>query len=166
MRTKAAELKKQFIKQGTGEKETFLSLFRASEALLEHDYKGYTVPQKIKADIAKLDYEKIKKKRKINALHLIKKLKDINDITTPNLSDSDVPLFVPVILSEAKRDDLQKRLIKDKIYCPIHWPVSNLHKLNDNSLYRRSISLICDQRYDTEDMGRITEVISDYLRKK
>ena len=41
------------------------------------------------------------------------------------------PLFVPLFLESKKRDGLRKFLIENRIYCPIHWGVSEYHELKD-----------------------------------
>ena len=71
-------------------------------------------------------------------------------------------MFVPIIVEN--RDKLRKYLIDKKIYCPVHWPLSNYHKIkvNDQEIYQNELSLICDQRYNLDDMKYIVDVIKEF----
>ena len=69
-------------------------------------------------------------------------------------------MFVPIIVPNGKRDALRRHLIRNEIYCPVHWPrpegcVSNL--------YDGELSLICDQRYGIEDMDRLISTLTEAL---
>jgi hypothetical protein len=55
-------------------------------------------------------------------------------------------------------------LIREQIYCPIHWPKSPYHG-DCGELYDRELSLICDQRYDLTDMARMVGVIQRYFNR-
>lgn len=79
------------------------------------------------------------------------------------------PLFFPVCVPKGRRDDLKRHLIKNKIYCPIHWPLTEYHKnLSERAkrLYDEELSLVCDQRYGVEDMHRIVSCIRGFFVKK
>lgn len=160
---KAASLKKQYIKNGIGNKENFLNLFGQAEELLEHDYRNYNLPEEYENAIEKLDIETIKQKRQINAKYLINAINDIEDIKTILISKTDIPLFVPIILPEGIRNNLQQYLIKNAVYCPVHWPLSFLHKTQNKTLYENSLSLVCDQRYNTHDMERMIKLIREFF---
>lgn len=79
----------------------------------------------------------------------------------------DTPLFVPVWIQSGIRDNLRRYLIEHSIYCPVHWPLSDLHIICDEAkqLYQSELSLVCDQRYVHFDMYRIVETIKNYLKK-
>ena len=67
-------------------------------------------------------------------------------------------MIVPIMLKN--RDVIRKKLIDNKIYCPVHWP----KPMGCNSnIYDMELSLVCDQRYDIDDMKRIVSVINDIL---
>ena len=83
------------------------------------------------------------------------------------LSEADVPLFVPTMIKD-DRDRLRRHLIDKKIYCPIHWPISEYHYgISDLSkkIYEEELSLVCDQRYTEEDMNRIVYEIKAYISR-
>ncbi len=104
-----------------------------------------------------LDRKLAANKRRVNAEYLHTGLKEMNII---HLYRGDVvPLFVPILLeSNGQRDSLRKKMFANNIFCPIHWPEDERIK-GRNTLYDRELSLICDQRYGTEEMERILEII-------
>ena len=76
-----------------------------------------------------------------------------------DMNDIDCPLFVPIIIKNGKRDYYRKKLIENKIYCPIHWPQPN--EKCESNLYELELSLICDQRYTENDMKKIISILCD-----
>ena len=77
--------------------------------------------------------------------------------------DIDCPLFVPLLLESKKRDALRNYLRDKNIYCPIHWSIEPEHRLTSLTadLYKREISIVCDQRYDENDMFLILNRIKE-----
>lgn len=163
IRENAEKLKKQYIDQGTGEKTAFLDLFGQAEELLEQDYSDYSLPKEYESQMAKLNAEKIRSCRKLNAAVLIDGIKNIGNIEAAQVSETDVPLFVPVIVAGGKRDSLRRHLIDRNIYCPVHWPLSGLHQIKNTFLYDNSLSLVCDQRYSLEDMQRFSLAVREFF---
>ena len=108
-----------------------------------------------------LDVQFIKSRRRANAKILMEAFKDY--LLFPELGGMDCPMFVPILVPDGKRNELRSYLIENKIYCPIHWPVSGYHKLDEKTefLYKNELSLVCDQRYTEEDMCREVETIKD-----
>lgn len=85
----------------------------------------------------------------------------------PSFSTEDCPMFVPVLVPDEKRDALRGYLIQHDIYCPVHWPVSEYHKLEERELniYQNELSIICDQRYTEEDIYRIVDTINKFWKE-
>ncbi len=108
-----------------------------------------------------LDVEMIKAGRRDNAKILRSAFSDW--LIFPEMNDTDCPMFVPILVPGGKRDTLHRYLIQHEIYCPIHWPVSEHHKLGDRELkiYQNELSLVCDQRYTKEDMQRIVVALRE-----
>lgn len=164
IREKAKALKREYILEGKGEKEGFLGLFRQAEELLEQDYRGYSLTTALENSIVTLDYEKIQRTRKSNAAVLINGIKDNKNIVIPEIKETDVPLFVPILVAGG-RNRLRQHLIEQNIYCPVHWPLSVLHHISNRFLYDNSLSLVCDQRYAAEDMIRCGKAVNDFFRE-
>ena len=162
LRKEAMNKKRMYIEESNGDK-AFLDNFAAAENYLDK------YPQSMGADAidiqrAKtLDVDFLRSKRRENALVLLSELSNL--AIFPRLNENDCPLFVPLYICDGKRDDLRKYLIGKQIYCPIHWPLSNLHKVTSltNSIYQNEISIVCDQRYTPSDMYRIAEEVKTFL---
>ncbi len=111
-----------------------------------------------------LDVEYLKTRRRQNAKFLMGKLS--NFTLFHDLGENDCPLFVPILVPDGKRDELKKHLSAHSIYCPSHWSVSSHHNLNalTKRFYDDELSIVCDQRYDIEDMEKIADEILSYLK--
>lgn len=168
LRKQAQIEKQQYLETLTGSKQCFLDKFAAAEDLLDRDYAGYMPSPESLSALFCLDKAEIIRKRRENAKVLLNAISDMPDIVPlfKTLGDNDVPLCVPILVDEAKRNDLRNHLISHQIYCPVHWPVSSLHKTiseKATEIYSSQLSLVCDQRYDTEDMKRLTECIRTFF---
>lgn len=102
-----------------------------------------------------IDKVKIRNRRKRNAKYLHQHLEALN--IDHYYSEEGTPLFLPILVEN--RDQLRKAFFVDSIFTPKHWPVINTNINGENVLYRRELSLICDQRYDLDDMERQIKVI-------
>lgn len=170
LREQLFDMKARYMNGEKVDKEDFLPLIEEAENTLERKYH-HQLPDKRSREVLKYtDAEYMKFKRRINARVLTEAINEINDprvrCINPLLDALDTPLFVPIVVSSVHRNSLRRYLIENKIYCPVHWPLSELHKPEANSkqLFASELSLICDQRYDENDMMRIAELISRYLK--
>ena len=166
LRKAAFKAKKEFIESGQGKKETYLQMFRQAEEVLNKDYVGYMPDSETFQDFFNMDVQKIKRKRRENAAVLMDGLRKAGKLPPvyENLQNTDVPLFVPVLVP-ADRDALRAYLIENQIYCPVHWPLSPLHKkLSERAkrIYYQELSLPCDQRYEKDDMEKILCLIEKF----
>lgn len=169
LRKQAFSKKRAFMDLNIGDKQEFLELFNKAEELLERDYVGYRASTETLSAFFQLDILYIAKRRQRNARFLIEGLQDCTGLKLmfQTMEDNEVPLFVPVLVMD-KRDELRKYLIDHAIYCPIHWPKSMYHgQISERAemIYRQELSLVCDQRYDSEDMKRIVGCIKEYYKK-
>ena len=62
---------------------------------------------------------------------------------------------------------MRAHLIRNGIYCPIHWAIPDEVRLNTETkkLYDEELSLVCDQRYCLGDMDRTLTTIEAFFRK-
>lgn len=140
------------------QKEIFLQKFIDSNRWLTLNYSDLSIDKYSLKYLKKVNISKIKKVRRNNAKVLYQGLKDYKNICFLFSEESmDCPLFVPIIIKNGKREELRQMLVKNEIYCPIHWPKPNM--ICESNLYDLELSLICDQRYDEKDMQRIVSVI-------
>ena len=73
------------------------------------------------------------------------------------------PVFNPTTIGELCL--LRKYLIEQQIYCPVHWPISNLHQISERAkeIYHIELSLVCDQRYGKSDMDRMAKALNNFF---
>ena len=145
--------------------KTFLRIFDAAEERLEN----IGIAPAAKRDIClarNLDSDFIIAKRSANSRAVREAF--AQRLVFPNIMGSDCPMFVPISVPDGKRDEMRRYLIQNDIYCPVHWPVSQYHKIDKaaKQLYKKELSLVCDQRYTEEDMYRVVETINRFWRDK
>ena len=145
-------------------------MFSEAEDLLIRDYIGYGVGYEEAHNLFSFmdKIEDVKDKRRCNAQILTDGLKDIDGIKVfaDFQDEKKCPLFVPVVIEDGKRDALRSYLIGKDIYCPVHWPLSEYHvglSARANRIYMQELSLVCDQRYESEDMERTVQEIRKYM---
>ncbi len=170
LRKKARSLKSRYLNGENIDKSEFLTLFNEAEDELDKNYANTSFPQDEIQLLQNLDIEFIRNKRRANASVLIEALKSFNipQIHIINkLSQNDCPLFVTIQVEKKYRDSLKQYLVKQDIYTPIHWPLSELHNISDKAktIYDEELSLICDQRYSQDDMYRQAETINNFFKK-
>ena len=157
----AMRMKKVYIEGDTSiDKQAFLSLYGEFGHHLAEDYQNYEMDDLSYALYKTEDFAAMRQKRRENAKYLHENLKGVQFLG--ELSDNAVPLFVPVFFNTTEqRNAVRKKLIEAQIYCPIHWPKPAQIPANFevNKIYDTELSLICDQRYDINDMKRIIETI-------
>lgn len=164
LRKQAMKLKNSYINELGVIDKKYLKLYENAENILEKinivpaDDRDVTIAKK-------LDINLIKQRRRQNAMVLRSAFKEW--LLFPELKNDDCPMFVPVLIPDGRRDELRKYLMLHQIYCPIHWPGSTFHILNENTeyLFNNELSLVCDQRYTEEDMTKIIEIIESYWKK-
>lgn len=163
VKEKALAEKKKYFAEESGAEKTYLQLFHEAEQMIETQYAGFDIDSDSRERIYETDYERMKKIRLDNAEYLAEELKTIPgiDLLFQDVTDRDVPLFVPVCMKETERQSLRQYLIRHNIFLPIHWPLSELHDITEEGkrLFESELSIICDQRYDVEDMKYIISVI-------
>lgn len=161
LRRDAMQQKKAYI-LGEDSNKDYLQVFSKAENLLKDNYLGRMCKQDL-TSVNYLNIDFIRSRRRENASLLFKELQDL--IIFPELQKDDCPLFVPIRLKTKKRDALKQYLISKQIYCPNHWPISPLHRLNNQTIrvFSEELSLICDQRYSFAEMKRIVSEIKTFL---
>lgn len=79
------------------------------------------------------------------------------------LEEGEVPFCMPVCTQN--RDDLLRYLIRNKIYCNVHWRLSEEQKSVSpeiKNLSNQILSIPCDQRYGKEEMKYIGHVLNEW----
>ncbi|WP_026691508.1 hypothetical protein [Alteribacter aurantiacus] len=150
------------------EKSNFLKLFAEFNKSLHLEYKNIKIDDTSADILSRINIFNIQKRRRENSKYIHDALNHSKNIgfliTEPNFS-RDCPLFVPIMVRAEKRDEVRKHLIKNDIFCPVHWPIPNDDSLGDSTvqIYNEELSLICDQRYGHDDVKRIITALGEYI---
>ena len=169
LREEAMRLKNRYIHGCADEKgiavtdKKYLEIFSSAEELLEDCGIAFAAGRD--AELAKhLDVDFIKTCRRTNAGILMDAFPEW--LVFREMKEGDCPLFVPILVPEGKRDALRRHLIEHDIYCPVHWPVSEYHRLDarEQYIYRNELSLVCDQRYGKMEMKLMVNMISKFWK--
>lgn len=162
----AGYLKRQYLEGHLHDKE-HLKYYSMLEEEIEARYVGLSLPEAISEQIRHIDIGRIRKARRNNAIYLYEGLSGINGIKRifGKPEAADCPLFYPIMIKKNEAADLRELLINNEIYCPNHWPISEVHTISemDRNIYEEQISLVCDQRYSANHMRKIVDVISGYF---
>ncbi len=164
LRKRAMQLKSSYIHGGEVKNKEYLTVVEEAEDCL--DKAGIVLAADRDEELAKrLDIGFLKSRRKTNAKVLFQAFS--NWLIFPDPSPTDTPMFVPIFVPDGKRDALRQYLIRNEIYCPVHWPLSGYQRLDDRTeyIYQNELSLVCDQRYEEEDMYRIVETIKAFWKE-
>ena len=164
---KASELKeKYFSTSDPSDKEAFRQHYVNAKDMLQEDTTVYCMSAMAKSVLAQTDFGQIVRRRRENAaiLHQNIKNKWVETCGVDFTAES-TPLYYPVYV-KGDRSKLQKELAGKDIYCPVHWPIppQASQSISEKGLfiYSHVLSLICDQRYDEDDMDAIVQVINNY----
>ncbi len=164
LRKKAMQLKGAYIDHQELSDKSYLDIFAQAEDLLE-DIGVVSAADRDVSAALKLDVQFIKSQRRKNAEILRSAFPDW--LIFREMQDADCPMFVPILVPNGKRNELRQHLIREGIFCPVHWPVSTYHKPDGKTetLYANELSLVCDQRYSEEDMDRMVQAIKAFWKE-
>lgn len=173
LRTQGFVLKNNFINEKKIEKQLYLEKFLRASHELSIDYMDRLPAPNALIDLFEFKREIVitRKKRQQNAQILREGIHNTEEIDqlVDNSHDLDCPFFLSVFVKNGQRDALRQYLIKNQIYCPIHWPLSEYHRGISNrakKVYKGELSLVCDQRYGIDDMKRIVSSIQTFFKNK
>lgn len=160
----ASELKYQFLFEGKGDKPTFKAKYREAEELLDNQTWYYSIGELSARIQAELDVEMLKQKRRENYNVLLKGLQNVAGLSIlfQILPDEVTPLYFPILVGD--RVQWQDLLADNDIYAPVVWPKAD-HcpeiDVHSQEVYNKILCIPIDQRYGTDDMERIVNVISN-----
>ena len=112
-----------------------------------------------------MDIKKSFKIRRDNFNYLKSKLPK-KYILDYKLKKHDIPLGFFLFLEN--RNQLRKKLKLNRIFCPVHWNISNRFQSKKNftsSLYKRILTIPIDQRYNKLHLDKIIYKINQFLDK-
>ena len=155
----AMQLKADYLLGKKVDKAVFLQLYHETNDWIAENYQDCSIDKLSKERVSTWNVNWISARRRENASCLHRLLRD-SEIVQPIFKEEQMecPLFFPIVVRNGKRAWLQKRLRENDIYCPIHWPKPSAGC--ESNLYDTELSLICDQRYDKQDMIKISTIIN------
>ena len=159
-------MKKDYVNGGETN-DALKTNFREYYALAIHelfsDYEIYPISPISYYYLQQADFHAIAKKRAENYDYLYQRLKDLGFL--PKVAREEKYLPFGMVISTEHRDELLRHLIENKIYCNIHWKLSDPGQTKDvKFLANSSMTIPCDQRYNTKDMEWIATVLERSLK--
>lgn len=167
MRKKAEYIKSTKKQNNEHDKRQFLELYSQFNQSLRFNYKRQGMDDLSLRLMSTLDISSIQTKRRSNAQYVYAKLENFTHIkpliAKPDFTQ-DCPLFVPIMIRADQRDNLRDYLVRNNVFCPIHWPVSERVVLSPRStiLYAEELSLICDQRYSNTELEPLLNLLGEF----
>lgn len=162
----------RWLQDGAGDKDAYLRGYSTWEHALDDARGVRRMSAASQARLEAADLEAIGAARRANyrtMRELVLMSPRIGDEITlfePDLPDGAVPLGLPVICR--RRDALRRHLIRNRVYCPVHWPLPAAVAEGDFPVAQRRnrefMTLVIDQRYDARDMARVATLIEDFSR--
>ena len=111
-----------------------------------------------------IDYNYCANKRKQNFSVLHSQLGELNELKLP-FAEDDTPMVYPLLVHQA---DLKAKLIERKIFVPTYWPNVYDWAAPDSLEYhltKHMVSLPVDQRYNTDDMKYMADMVRSLVTK-
>ncbi len=161
-----AMIKKNNYLKGVYEKKSeFLNIFSKAEDMLDNQKESFRISEISLHILKKVDLKYIMKKRLENYIILKQVFEDYGYNLIALKGINQVPLFFTIYVDQ--RDDMRSYLIKNNIYCPIHWPLYNELKKRENVVENNmhELSIPIDQRYSKDEMNYIIKIVKKYSKK-
>jgi hypothetical protein len=126
IRKKALQIKARYINDDNKAlKQQYLDLFAKGEEYLNCCLTPFEIDNISRILVSGLDVKKLIEIRRSNLKTLSEGMNDIEYIEPifSYLPDNVCPIFYPVYIRK-NRNEIQKKLVEHKIFCPVHWHVS------------------------------------------
>lgn len=157
--------KYRFLFENQGEKSDFLQQYRVAEDILARQADFFAIADFSVKVQSNLNVGELREKRIGNFNFLSNSIKaPVVPLFTNNSSET-VPLYYPILVEE--RYSLQQHLVKNNIYAPVVWPKDELQPAQCDGaeyLYNHLLCIPIDQRYDEDDMNRVSYVINNFYK--
>jgi magnesium-protoporphyrin IX monomethyl ester (oxidative) cyclase len=145
---------------------TFLQLLEIAEHQLDEvGYYDSPMSDISRRILGHLATREIAASRRANFERLRDRLAGFDISPLADLGPDSVPLFLPIAIED--RDRVRSELARQRIYCPVHWPVpetDDREPLDERQpLYATELSLVIDQRYGSAEMDRIAEALREAM---
>lgn len=168
-RRDAMSRKARWLQGATEPKEEWLRDLGAAEHLLDASPLPRAMSEAGRRALDQVDWALVARRRRQNERRLRAGLRGLplTFAVRPDeeaLPESVTPLGGVVFFPEPDlRDRVRRALIRERIYCPVHWPLPSAVSPDAHpdawNAGARILTLPCDQRYDFEDMDRLVDAV-------
>ena len=172
-RRDAMQAKHAYLTRREGDKDAFLNAFSRTEHALDavHDVRAMSSISQALLESADLSAIALVRRENHDVLRrAIEESPAIQDEVVPfepDLAPGAVPLGLPVVARQ--RDDLRRFLIRNRVYCPIHWPLPDAVADGPHPVAqarnRQLLTLVIDQRYSAADMARVATLLEEFASR-
>lgn len=159
----AQVMKNLYLQDSSLDKQVFLNLSNKGMAALFSDYTIREISEVSNKVINSTNLKEVALRRIQNYNYLYECLHDIKEIklmVEPSMEN----VALGMVICVEERDALFGYLIKNGIYCNIHWRENESTVQFEDSRYlsQHCLTLPCDQRYGIEQMNYIYKTIKDF----
>lgn len=153
---------KYFDEGDTRVKEISREVDKAAQAFICDDADPHDMSAYSRSVVANADIDALRAARERNFKFLFENLHNpsVTKICYDLVHLTTTPLYFPVLVRN--RAELLARLIPERVYALILWPIPNEDVLVDDAtrtLYDSILAIPIDQRYDVDDMRRIIDIV-------
>lgn len=161
------EKEKYILENKSIDKTIFLNKYEYFNKFLQKNYKLYDMDKTSIENFKRFPIDDVIEKRIKNATIIENELIGIDGIKIMfKLKDGDCPLFVPILISDYNKFKKLKEILKEeKIYLPSHWNKSNIIPEKLSNIYNKEISLVCDQRYNENEVKKYILMLKNVWRE-
>lgn len=156
-------LKDMFLNMDYDANSKYREIFRECEEKIDSDENIRTISSFAKYLISCQDVSALMQKRRMNFERLEWGISKLGLAPIRSLRDKEVPLVYPIRIKQ--RDKFREYLMENNIYCAVHWPFYNIQpEVRINAKYNADtlLSLPIDQRYGSEEIDYMIDVIQQY----
>jgi hypothetical protein len=143
----------------------YLEVLNEVEEFLNRHPVDVALPQLVLDLIQRFDWKDAARRRRANWLQLCELLSSRVETIFPSLPADVVPLGYLIRVND--RDRLRKKLLDQRIFCPIHWrlpaEITPERFPEAVALSERCLTLPIDQRYGNDDISRLAEAVLSAL---
>lgn len=170
MSKEAFSLKYEYLYFDKAEKSEFQDKYFELKEFILNTKEILNMSSFSKEILLREDFKKLKDKRIENykELLLFENWDEIGEVIFSEVFEGVCPLYFPIYTTKVNRKEIQDYLVKEKIYCPIIWPIPDALKNNTLSeiskfIYDNILVIPIDQRYNIKDMQYIKEKLQEFI---
>ncbi|NPD46745.1 hypothetical protein [Lentimicrobium sp. S6] len=148
-------------------KKKYKGLYLEAQNLVDSDPSIFKMAEVSKGTFNQEDlkqYSEIRRENYNTLYHALSgKFKQVKPVFEHFAESNISPFCFPIYLEDKK--EFQKRMSDNDVFATHFWPKADyIHGINEKTefIYNNLLGIPCDQRYTTQDMERVIEVIKRY----